>query len=89
MDVFWNMIESAGLLGSKIYEFQDTWTGRHELEYANYTLKTLPKGLEFFHPMSPLRVAKGHGPNQYPPSRCTPPFQWGNPLSMVWEEREE
>ena len=24
-----------------------------ELEYTNYTLKTLPKGLKFFHPVSP------------------------------------
>ena len=36
MDVFWNMVESASLLGSKIYEIQENWTGRHELECANY-----------------------------------------------------
>ena len=52
-DVFRNMNESTGLLGSKIYEIQETWTGWHELEYANYTLKTLPKELKFFHPVSP------------------------------------
>ena len=37
IDIFQNMIESASLLGSEIYEIQETWTGRHELEYANYT----------------------------------------------------
>ena len=58
VDIFWNMIESAGLLGSKIYEIQETWTGRCELEYANYTLKTLPRGLKFFCPMSPSEFPK-------------------------------
>ena len=52
MDVFWNMIESTGLLGSEIYKIQETWTGQHELEYTNYALKTLLKGLKFFHPVS-------------------------------------
>ena len=60
-DVFQNMIESANLLGSKIYKIQDSWTGRHKLEYANYALKTLPKGLKFFHPMSPLKSPKVTG----------------------------
>ena len=52
-DIFQNMSESASLLGSKIYEIQETWTGQHKFEYANYALKTLPKGLKFFHPGSP------------------------------------
>ena len=46
------MIESTGLLGYKIFQIQETWTGQYELEYVNYTLKTLPKGLKFFCPMS-------------------------------------
>ena len=53
MDVLWNMVESASLLGSVIYEIQETWTWRCGLEYANYALKTLPKGLKFFHLVSP------------------------------------
>ena len=61
MDVFWNMNESAGLLGSKIYEIHDTWTRMHELEYANYALKTLPKGLKFFCPVSLLESSKVMG----------------------------
>ena len=58
MDVFQNMIESTGLISSKIYEIQDTWTGWHELEYANYALKTLSKGLSSsiqYPPQSPQR----------------------------------
>ena len=53
-DVFWSMVESASLLGPEIYEIQETWTRMHELEYTNYSLKTLPKGLKFFHSVSPL-----------------------------------
>ena len=61
MDIFWNMVESASLLGSEIYEIQETWTGRCELEYTNYTLKILPKGLKFFCPVSPLESPKVKG----------------------------
>ena len=50
-----------GLLGSEIYEIQDTWSGRCKLEYTNYALKTLPKGLTFFHPVSPLESPKVMG----------------------------
>ena len=52
VDIFWSMIKSASLLHSKIYETQETWTGQCELQYANYTLKTLAKGLKFFCPVS-------------------------------------
>ena len=50
---------SCGRLG-RIISGQ-TWTGWHELEYANYALKTLPKGLKFFHPVSPLEFPKVMG----------------------------
>ena len=53
VDIFWNMMKSAGLLSSKIYEIKETWTGWSELQYSNYTLRTLPKGLRFFCPVSP------------------------------------
>ena len=56
-----NMIESTGLLGSEIFEIQETWTGWYELEYANYGLKTLLKGLKFFHPVSPSESPKVTG----------------------------
>ena len=61
MDAFWNMIESTGLLGSEIYKIQETCMGWHTLEYANYALKILPKGLKFFHPVSPSESPKVMG----------------------------
>ena len=55
------MIKSAGLLSSKIHEIKKTWTGQSELQYANYALRTLPKGLKFFCPVSPLESPKVMG----------------------------
>ena len=55
------MIESTGLLGSEIFESQETWMGWQELEYSNYALKTLLKGLKFFCPVSPLKSLKFMG----------------------------
>ena len=60
-DVFWDMITPASLLGSQIYEIQEAWGGQSELQYADDTLKTLPKGLQFFHPVSPLELPKVMG----------------------------
>ena len=58
MDVFCSMIESTGLLGSKMYKIQESWTGQCELEYTNYSPKILLKGLKFFHLMSPSESPK-------------------------------
>ena len=55
------MIKSASLLSSEIHEIKETWTGWHELQYTNYALWTLPKGLKFFHPMSPSESPKVMG----------------------------
>ena len=55
------MIESTGLLGSKIYEIQESWMGWCKLEYANYALKTLLKRLKFFCPVSPSESPKVMG----------------------------
>ena len=52
-DVFWSMIKSAGLLSSEMHEIKETWTGQNKLQYANFALRCLPKGLRFFHPVSP------------------------------------
>ena len=43
--VFKKLAEKAGLLGTDIYEIEASWTGPEELKQANYTLKSLPKGL--------------------------------------------
>ena len=45
MNVFWDKIASAGLLGFQIYEIQEVWEGQSELQYANDVLRALPKGL--------------------------------------------
>ena len=42
-DIFQCMIETAGLLGSAIYEIQEAWTGWDELQHANYALRTLQR----------------------------------------------
>ena len=57
-DVFRCMIETAGLLGSAIYEIKEAWTERDELWQANYVLRTLPKGLKFFRVVSPSEPPK-------------------------------
>ena len=51
-DIFRCMIETAGLLGSAIYEIKEAWTGQGELQQANYVLRTLLKGLKFFRAVS-------------------------------------
>ena len=60
-DIFWSMIKSTGLLSSKIYQIKETWTRWSELQYANYALRTLPKGLKFFCTVSPLESPKVMG----------------------------
>ena len=67
MDVFRCMIETAGLLGSAIYEIQEAWTGWDELQHANYVLRTLPKGLKFFQAVSPS-VPQSDGVSGHTPS---------------------
>ena len=46
------------LLGSQIYEIQEFWKGQSELPYANDVLRALPKGLWFFHFVSPSELPK-------------------------------
>ena len=62
--LFQEVIISGGLLDSEIYEIQEIWTRQEDLQYANDGLKSLLKGLWFFHPMSPLELLKGvHHPD--------------------------
>ena len=61
LEVFRHMIIAAELLGSSIYEIKETWTGPDELQQANYTLRTLPKGLKFLRAVSPLESPKVMG----------------------------
>ena len=59
--LFWEMILSVSLLDSKIYKIQEAWTRQEDLQYANDVLKTSPKGLQFFHPISPTESPKVMG----------------------------
>ena len=52
------MITYANLLGSQVYEIQEVWMGWEDLWYVNNVLKTLPKGLQFFHPVPPMELPK-------------------------------
>ena len=61
MNIFQNMITSAILLGSQIYEIQESWEGQSKLHYANDALRALPKGLWFFHAVSPSELPKVMG----------------------------
>ena len=42
------MATSTELLGTSIYEIKAVWSGPDELRQANYALRSLPKGLNFF-----------------------------------------
>ena len=57
----WEMITSVDLLDSEIYKIQEVSTGWKDLQYAKHALKSFPKGLQFFHPMSPLELPKVMG----------------------------
>ena len=60
-DIFGNMIKSTSLPSSEIREIKEIWTGWSELQYAIYALRTLPKGLKFFHPVFPSESSKVMG----------------------------
>ena len=55
------MVESTGLLSSEIHDIRENWTGRWELQYANHALRTMPKGLKFFHMVSTSESPKVMG----------------------------
>ena len=61
VDVFQSLVKSTGLLSFEIYEIKETWIGWSELQCANYTPRTLSKGLKFFHPVSPSESPKVMG----------------------------
>ena len=46
-EVFRHMAMTTELLGLAIYKIQEVWKGPDELQQANYTLRSLPKGLKF------------------------------------------
>ena len=60
-DVFQDMISHVNLLDSQIDKIQEAWTGQSDLQYTNNALRTLPKGLQFFCPISSLESPKVMG----------------------------
>ena len=53
-----NILTPTGLLGFQIYEIQESQDGQSELQYANDTLRALPKGLQFSMPYLPQNYPK-------------------------------
>ena len=66
------MTTSVDFLESEIYEIQEIWTRQEDLQYTNDVLKSLPKGLQFFCPVSPLESPKVMGLKgiHYPDALC-------------------
>ena len=60
-DVFQHMAKTAELLGSSIYKIKEVWAGSDELQQANYTLRTLLKGLKFLRAVPPSESPKVMG----------------------------
>ena len=50
---FWEMVDSAGLLKSDIYEVQDAWMGQKELCTTNHTAKASQRNIQFFCMVTP------------------------------------
>ena len=59
--LFWEMITSANLIDSEIYEIQEVWSRQKDPQYAHQVMKSLPKGLQFFCLVSPLEFPKVMG----------------------------
>ena len=60
-EVFRHMTKTAELLGLAIYEIQEVWNGPDQLQQANYTLRSLPKGLNFLQAVPPSESPKVMG----------------------------
>ena len=60
-EVFRWMAKSANLLGTAIHEIQVVWMGPDKLWHVNYALRSLPKGLKFFHAVPPSESPKVMG----------------------------
>ena len=55
------MAKSANLLCTSIHKIQVVWMGPDELRQANYSLRSLPKGLKFLHAVPPSKSLKVMG----------------------------
>ena len=57
-NIFREMAEIAGLLGTVVHLVQDQWKGRKELHSANYTVRGSAKDLHYFRVVLPLKFPK-------------------------------
>ena len=73
-DIFREMAEMVGLLGSEVHLVQDQWKGRKELCSANCTVRGSAKDLHYFRVVSPLESPKIMGLGASTPPR----------LSSIW-----
>ena len=55
------MITSTQLLGSEIYKVKEVWARQKDLKSAHHAIRDLPKGLWFFHIVSPSESQKVMG----------------------------
>ena len=61
LDIFWHIAQTTKLHGLAIYEIKEVWKGLDKLWQANYTLRTLQKGLKFLRVVPPLEFPKVMG----------------------------
>ena len=57
-DIFREMAEMMGLMGTEIYPVQDWWQGKKELHAANHAAKGSAKNLHYFEVVSPIESPK-------------------------------
>ena len=55
---FWDMASSMNLLGTKVYEVQEEWSGCQELKTANKTAKASQRDIYFFRLVVPTESSK-------------------------------
>ena len=60
-EIFRQIATSSKLLGISIFKIQAVWSGLDELKQTNYALRSLPKGLKFFHVVPPSKSPKVMG----------------------------
>ena len=82
-----DMIISAGLLDSTIYEIQEIWTGWENLQYPNECPEEFAKEYAVLLPCIPFGIAKSHGPKIGPSPWYPLPFCQFNLLPLVWQRR--
>ena len=58
MEVFKELVEMAGLLGTEVYPVHDQWVGRKECCSADHAVRGSAKDLYIFRTVAPLESSK-------------------------------